>query len=315
MRRFRDELRITMRVLGKARGFTAAAILTLSLGIALAASTMAIFNAYLVRSLPYPEADRLYRVTYSRPGEDQPTGLSDLPWESVSDVVEHPIAWDLDMFYLTGGDHTEAAPGAWVTPGFMQGLGIRVASGRAFGPADFEHGSPQVALISDKLWRTRFGGDSTALGRRMEAYVSDRPRDPETFIIVGVLPAEFWHLNRYTRVLTPLRAPTYPYFIRLRENVPASFAESRMTGLVRGASGTLPTDWRVALRPVRDGYVSGVKPFSSRACCCWRRLRSRRLQLSAGRSSRGSHFVRSGLRSSSTSGRECRAAPPRSPST
>jgi predicted permease len=250
-----------MRVLGKARGFTAAAILTLSLGIALAASTMAIVNAYLVRSLPYPAADRLYRVTWSRPGEDQPTGLSDLPWESVSDVVEHPISWDLDMFYLTGGDHTEAAPGAWVTPGFMQGLGIRVASGRAFGPADFEHGSPQVALISDELWRTRFGGDSTVVGRRMEAYVSDRPRDPETFIIVGVLPAEFWHLNPYTQVLTPLRAPTYPYFIRLRENVPASFAESRITGLVRGASATLPADWRVALRPVREGYVAAVKPM------------------------------------------------------
>ena len=126
-----------------------------------------------------------------------------MPWESVSDVVEHPIAWDLDMFYLTGGEHTESAPGAWVTPGFMQGLGIRVALGRAFGPADFEPGAPQVALISDDLWRSRFAAEPSVIGRRMQAYVSDRPRDPETFTIVGVMPADFWHLNRYTQVFTP----------------------------------------------------------------------------------------------------------------
>ena len=203
-----NELRITVRTLAKARGFTVAATLTLALGIGLAASAMAVVNAYLVRSLPYPAADRLYSVAYARPGEDSPDGLEDLPWESVADVVEQPIAWDLDMFYLTGGEHTEAAPGAWVTPGFMQGLGIRVSLGRAFGAADFERGAPQVALISDELWRTRFGADPAIIGRRMSAYVSDRPRDPETFSIVGVLPADFWHLNRYTQVLSPLRAQT-----------------------------------------------------------------------------------------------------------
>src|SRR5688572_14447963 len=211
-----NELRITVRTLAKARGFTAAATITLALGIGLAVAALAIVNAYLVRSLPYPAAERLHRVEYSRPGEEQPDGLADLRWESVSDVVEHPIAWDLDVFYLTGGEHTEAAPGAWVTPGFMQGLGIRVAVGRALGPPDFEPGAPQVALISDDLWRTRFAADPSVIGRRIQAYVSDRPRDPETFTIVGIMPADFWHLNRYTQVFTPLRAPTYPYYVRVR---------------------------------------------------------------------------------------------------
>src|SRR5687767_5936212 len=109
-----NELRITARTLAKARGFTAAAVITLALGIGLAVAALAVVNAYLVRSLPYPAAERLHRVEYSRPGEEQPEGLADLPWESVSDVVEHPIAWDLDMFYVTGGEHTETAPGAWV---------------------------------------------------------------------------------------------------------------------------------------------------------------------------------------------------------
>ena len=258
---FWNELRITVRTLMKARGFTFAATLTLALGIGLAAAALAIVNAYLVRSLPYPAADRLYSVAYSRPGEAQPEGLEDLPWASVADVVEHPIAWDLDMFYLTGGEHTDAAPGAWVTPGFMQGLGIRVAHGRTFSDADFAAGAAQVALISDDLWRTRFGGDSAVLGRSMPAYVSDRPNDPETFSIVGILPPDFWHLNRYTQVLTPLRATTYPYFVRLRERVPVAAAERRIETLVRDSRAALPEGWRIALRPVQETYIANVRPM------------------------------------------------------
>ncbi len=258
---FWNELRITVRTLAKARGFTLAAMTTLAAGIGLAVAAMVVMNAYLVRSLPYPAADRLHRVTYSRPGEDQPRGMAELPWESIADVVEHPVAWDLDKFYLTGGDHTEAMPGAWVTPGFMQGLGIRVARGRSFGDADFAPGAPQVALISDELWRTRFGSDPAVIGRSMPAYVSDRPEDPEIFRIVGVLPADFWHLNRYTGVLTPLRATTYPYFVRLRAGVPAPAAERRIETLVRASGAALPEGWQVTLRPVHEGYVATVRPM------------------------------------------------------
>ena len=261
MGRFLKDLRITVRTLARARGFTAASIITLGLGIALAAFGVAVVNAYLVRSLPFPAADRLYSVSYAPPGENPPPGLAELPWAKLSDVVEHPIAWDLDVFYLTGGDQTEAAPGAWVTPGFMAGLGIRVGLGRAFGAADFEPGAPQVALISDDLWRSRFGGDASVIGRRIAAYVSDRPRDPDIFTVVGVLPADFWHLNRYTQVLTPLRAQTYPYFVRLREGVPVASAEQRITALVRGSRAALPNEWRVALQPVHERHVASVKPM------------------------------------------------------
>ena len=261
MRSFWNELRITVRTLAKTRGFTIAATVTLALGIGLAATAMAVLNAYLVRSLPYPAAERLYRVTYAQPGQEQPRGLADLPWESLADVIEHPVAWDLDVFYLTGGERTEVAPGAWVTPGFMQGLGIRVGMGRTFGPADFERGAPQVALISDDLWRTKFGRDPAVIGRSLQAYVSDRPRDPETFSIVGVLPADFWHFNQYTQVLTPLRAPTYPYFVRIRETAPVSAVERRITGLVRDSRATLPDGWGVTLQPVHEGYVASVKPI------------------------------------------------------
>ena len=255
------ELRLTLRTLARARGFSLSVVVTLALALAVATAVMAIVNAYLVRSLPYPNASRLYSVFYAERGEFPPDGLEELDWPSLSDVVEHPIAWDLDVFYLLGGDHPERAPGAWVTPGFMQGLGIRPAIGRAFTPEEFVAGGPQVALISHELWQGRFGGDSAIVGRRMHAYVSDRPRDPEMFTIVGVLPRDFWHFNPYTQVLTPLRATSYPYIVRLRDGVPPEDAERRITALVKASLSTLPADWRVQLRATHDEYVREVEPL------------------------------------------------------
>jgi len=256
MESFRNDVRVAVRSLLKARGYTASALLTLAFGIALAIVVLSVVNAYLVRSLPYPAADRLYSVIYARQGEDQPDNLETLDWASLADVVEHPIAWDLDVFYILGGDgaFSERAPGAWVTPGFMSGLGIRPALGRGFGPNEFLPGAPQVTLISHDLWMRRFGGDSGVIGRRFDAYVSDRPRDPAIFTIVGVLPAEFWHLNPYTQILTPLRAaPTHTSFAcasmfrrpsprsALRRWCAARAATSRNAGALRWSRHTVVT--------------------------------------------------------------------------
>jgi putative ABC transport system permease protein len=254
------DIRIAIRTLVKARGFTAAVVLTLGLAMALCAAVLLVVNAYLIRELPYPAASRLYAVPYAPPGEAAPQDMETLNWRALDDVIEHPIAWDLDMFYLIGGEHAESAPGAWVTPGFMQGLGIDAAIGRGFDADAFRTGSPQVALISHGLWQRRFGGDAAILGRRFEAYVSDRPEEAETFTIVGVLPPGFWHLNPYTDILTPLRAETYPYLVRLREGVPAADAAARITALVRARARGVRHDFQAQLVSIHDGYVAGVRP-------------------------------------------------------
>lgn len=260
MSQLRQELKLALRSLGRARGYTALAIATLALALALMGSVLALLNAYLVRNLPYPAAERLYSVRYAVPPENPPPGLDRLDWTAISDVAEHLIAWDLDMFYLKGGEHPVAAPGAWVTPGFMQGLGLRPELGRTFAPQEFLPGAPQVALISHGLWQTRFGGDSAAIGRRFEAYVSDRPDDPEIFTVVGVLPAGFWHVNPYTDVLTPLRASSYPYQVSLRAGVPLELAASRITGLVRSGLSQLPPGWEVRLTSVHRDYAARIRP-------------------------------------------------------
>ena len=143
------DLWLAARSLGKARGFSLAVVLTLATAIALEAAMLAVVNAYFGRGLPYPSAERLYNIRFAQGGEEQfPPDLSDLDWASLGNALEHQIAWDLDMFYMIGGEHAEGVPGAWVTPGYMEGLGVRPAMGRAFSPQEFEPGSQQVALIS-----------------------------------------------------------------------------------------------------------------------------------------------------------------------
>ena len=261
MRPLAGDFRIAVRSLARARGFTFAVIGTLGLGIALEASAIVVVNAYLVRDLPYPASERLYQVSWAPAGEGVPEGLAALDWGVASDVVEHAVAWDLDVFYLVGGDYPEPARGAWVTPGFMDALGVQPALGRSFQAQEFAPGGPQVALISDALWRRRFGANASVTGRRFDAYVSDRPDDPEIFTIVGVLPPDFWHFNPYTDVLTPLRAPSYPYMVRLREGVPPALAEERLTRLLHDNGVRLAPDRRVELRSVHAEYVSRTRPL------------------------------------------------------
>jgi len=256
------DVRTICRALIKACGFSTVAVLTLATGFTLCFTVLTVANAFLIRPLPYPDADRLYNVEAEVPGRGAPSGLASVDWSPLDDVVQHAIGWDLDAFYIRGRERTEMTPGAWVTPGFLPGLGIGVSLGRAFEATDFERGAAQVALISDQHWDRRFGRDPGVIGSTLRAYVSDRPDEAEAFTIVGVLPADFWHVNIYTDVLAPLRAPSIPYLVRLREGVAPQVAAERMTALAAPVA-TAPPGWRVTLTPMRDRYLAETRPILS----------------------------------------------------
>jgi putative ABC transport system permease protein len=255
------EFRLAVRSLSKAPAFAGAVVVTLGLELTLCTTVVVVIRAYLYTQLPYPEATRLYSVRYSAPGQEEPRQMEQLDWSSLDDVIEQPIAWDLDMFYLLGGENAEAVPGAWVTPGFVRGLGIQPVLGRGFDAEAFAQGSANVALISHRLWQSRFGGDPSVAGRHVTAYVSDRPEEAEAFTIIGVLPEHFWHLNSYTDILTPLRARTYPYLVRLREGVTPERAAARITALVLGGAKDVPPGWSAAVVSTHDLYTARVRPI------------------------------------------------------
>ncbi len=77
-----------------------------------ATAVIVVVNAYLMQGLPYPESDRLFWIRYGEPGAPPVQGLDQVEWQALGDVIEHPIAWDLDLFSLRGAPYPEAAQGA-----------------------------------------------------------------------------------------------------------------------------------------------------------------------------------------------------------
>src|SRR4029453_4970846 len=127
-----------LRLLRRSPAFTYSVLIPLSLAFSLAIITVAVGNAYLIRPLPYPAADRVYHVMYAPPGPWEPRGLSQMDWPSVTDIVEYPLATSGDTFFLT--DRAAAPPlrGRRVTFGVLAGLAIQPTAGRLLVEDDFQ---------------------------------------------------------------------------------------------------------------------------------------------------------------------------------
>ena len=123
------DLRLAGRTLGRTPGFTAISIASLAIGFALSAATLAVLNAYVLRSLPYAEADRLYNVMYAPPGPWEPANMQALDWRSVEDVVEFPITAAGETFYISEDGGTQTIRGLRAGQGLIDGLGPAPRSG------------------------------------------------------------------------------------------------------------------------------------------------------------------------------------------
>jgi predicted permease len=232
--------------------FAALVVLVPAVGIAMTVAVFAVVNAYLLRPLPYPEPDRLVSVTGA-----SAAGIS---WDEVDAAFELGVSWDLDVFSMAGGGEPQLVPGAWVTPTFLEAYGVRPALGRAFLPGEGVPGSAPVAMISDRLWRERFGSDPGIVGRTFTAYVSDRPESAETFTVVGVLRSDFWYFHEYTDVLAPIVEPRTVYSGRLREGVSTLRARALLTEMAGKGTTGLADDFAIDVVRSRDLHVAAVRP-------------------------------------------------------
>src|SRR5688572_2035988 len=199
-------------------GILGVAVVGLSLALALA-------RAYLHRPLPFPHPERLVHVIAgpSRDPLPNPPDLRAVDWTPAARGFEATGAWDLDGFTVVQpGAPPDFIDGSWVSPGFFELRGLRPALGRPFLPAEFVPGS-NVALISDALWRRRFGADSAVVGSSLRMFSTDRPDEDALVTIVGVLPATSWEL-RFSDVLRPLGTPRIFSIARLPPGVDAASA-------------------------------------------------------------------------------------------
>ena len=241
------DLRLAVRGLRRTPTFTIAATASLALGFALAAVTVSVVNAYLIRSLPYPDARRLYHVMYAPPGPWEPAGMTALDWTSVEDVVEYAIASSSAGTAFTEGGSALTARALNVSHGFVEGLGVRVALGRRFTTQDFGPGAERVALIGHVLWRDRFHSDPGVLDRLIRSDPDVPGGTPDTYRIVGVLEPGFYFgrdSSAKVDLLFPQVRPARAYMARLRTGVPATTAARRITEAARrAATASIPDGW------------------------------------------------------------------------
>src|SRR5258708_3154402 len=179
-----QDARYALRMLRKSPGFTAAAVLTLALGIGATAAIFSFVDAVLLKPLPYPRPERIVSV-----GEKLPDGFSNpistlnfLDWERQNRCFQFlsAIAWD--KVTLTGSDRPEELSVHRVSASYFKVLGVEATLGRTFAAGENEVGNDLEVVLSNRIWRSRFGGDPKVIGRKITL-------DARGYTIIGVLPA------------------------------------------------------------------------------------------------------------------------------
>ena len=185
------DLRYAARVLRKDPSFTAIAVLTLALGIGASTTVFSVVNAILLRPLPYPNVERIV-LPWRVPPPSSDVGFDEIPWGRVdfltfageSQAFEHLGAFLGAAFNLTGAGEPVRFDGARVSAGFFPALGIAPQLGRVFRADEDQPGHELETVISDRLWRDRFGSDPAVVGRTINL-------NGAVYTIVGVMPAAF----------------------------------------------------------------------------------------------------------------------------
>ena len=257
----RQDIIVAFRAMRRQPAFAFSTILTLGIAIALATSAYGIMHAYIVRPLPYPDADRVVRVRTTPTADPFPNApnLARVDWSIADSVFAATVEWNLDAFTVVGSDRSESVYGAWVSPGYFTALGLRPAVGRSFTAHEFTTDQP-VAIISDALWRRQYNGDPAIIGRTVRIQSGERADGAEQVTVVGVMHPDAWHTNRFTDVLRPLSTRLFPPMAVLRPGMSMREAEDRLNAIVRPMVGTVDPAWRMSLVGVQDDYTFRIKP-------------------------------------------------------
>jgi putative ABC transport system permease protein len=182
-----QDLRFGFRLLLKSPGFTAAAVLTLALGIGVNTTVFTIVNAVLFKGLPFDQPDRIAAIWSTNLARNQPQ-LGDsypdfLDWKAQSKSFRDLSAIQGTLANLSeAGLPTEAFPQARVGANTFSMLGVKPVIGRDFRPDEDQGAGANVALIGYNLWQKRYGGDAKVIGRLVRL-------NEVVHTIIGVMPA------------------------------------------------------------------------------------------------------------------------------
>ena len=174
-----QDVRYALRMMRRSPGFTVVVIVTMALGIGANSAMFTVINGVLLRRLPFPESDRLISVAtvHQTLGPRPATWPDYLEWRDQATQIDGLAAAWGQAFNLSGGGEPERLTGSAVTTNYFAVLGVAAQVGRAFTSADPRN----TVVISDQLWRRRFGGDPDVIGRSIDL-------TGVSHTVIGVMP-------------------------------------------------------------------------------------------------------------------------------
>jgi predicted permease len=278
-----QDLRYALRALRRTPGFTVAAVLTLGLGIGATTTIFTVVNGVLLRPLPYAHADRIANIW-----NDFGEGAQSLPAVSPLDFRDYQRrSRTFEAFAaasagnvvglrgnLTGEGEPERVDIATVTANFFPLFRVTPAYGRNFLPEEEAPNGPHVVMLSDRLWRRRYGADPAVVGRTIQV-------DGVAHAVVGILPpafrlalpaeaflvtdAEVWAPLQFDYGSAPPRNFTFfTVFGRLRPDVTFAQAQAEMSGIALQFRKEFPehtgTNVRIRAVPLQEDVVKHARP-------------------------------------------------------
>jgi putative ABC transport system permease protein len=264
---FRD-IRYAMRMLRARPGFAAVTVITLALGIGANTAIFSVVRSLLLEPLPFHEPDRLVILWEHTAGNPQDTYVVSAPnyldWQRGVKAFEQTGIWEQLTFNLSGDGAAERVKGIRTSASTFAMLGVKPQLGRTF-TADEDAPGHDVAVISDGLWRRRFGARRDIIGQT--ARINAKP-----FEIIGVMPATFRFPSRDTGVWVPialnaqdLRRGWHSFHAaaRLRDGVTLAAAGAELAALGLTLARQYPNDNRnenATLHPMKELGVVKLTP-------------------------------------------------------
>ncbi len=271
------ELRHAIRMLRHKPAFTALAALTLAVGVGANTALFSLIDAVLLRPLPFPEPDRLVALWETVPRKFRVAPANYLDWERQSDVFEGMAAFSSWQFQLTGAGEPLQLTGMRATPGFFTTLRPKPRLGRLLVESDAAPDAPRVVLLSQQLWRGRFGADPGIIGKPLRL-------DEELYTVVGILPegpypswptsiGKFSFLDEHQQFVVPLslsgdlaanrRSHVLGVVARLKDSATLEKARSQMDAIAARLALEHPEFNQgegVLVKPLMDEVVGEVQP-------------------------------------------------------
>ncbi|MGI9107938.1 MAG: ABC transporter permease [Pyrinomonadaceae bacterium] len=270
-----QDFNYALRMLWKSRAFTLVAVLALALGIGANTAIFSVVNTVLLRPLPYQTPERLVWLWETSPLNDIKQEVASFPnfddWRQQNQTFDALAGFANSTPSLTGGGgEPERVPGAAVLGDLFSVLGVEPMLGRKFLSEENEEGKHRVVILSQGLWRRRFGGDPQIVGQQISM-------NGGQYTVVGVMPQNFQHPNpdvrRPVELWQPLavsagmrnsrRGDFLSVIARLKPGANLEHARAEMKAIAARLEQQYPgtnSGWSVIVQPLHERFTGDVRP-------------------------------------------------------